>query len=175
MTTVLATIRDTVIPASMPIDNTYQGVLAYRDGPYRWSPQEARRFHDAGKLIFPISVEGSNAHLAQVADCEHGDLTVAQAADWARRRNQLHHDATIYASRATIMGGPRNSLLEALGDEPCWLWLAWWTNHFIMPSLALPPHIKVAAVQYQNLPKWDLSMIISPDWPASPYNDVAHW
>lgn len=175
MTEVLATIWDTVVPQSLPIEDAYQGVLAYRDGPYRWFPAQAERFHAAGKLVYPISVEGKDPHLAQVVDCEAGDLTVTQAADWARARNALHHDATVYASLNTICDGTTPTLIDALGDEPCWLWVAWWTGKPQVPPLALPSHIRIAAVQYQGLTGYDASAIVSKDWPGSPYTDMAHW
>lgn len=174
MTEVFATVLDSVVPASLTIDRTYQGVLAYRDGSFRWPVAQVKRFHDAGKLIYPISVRGANPHLAQVVDCEAGDLSVDQAADWAGRRNELHHDATIYASLDTIWDGS-HTLLDALANEPCWLWVAWWTGAPEMPGLTLPPHIRIGALQYANFSLWDVSAIVSREWPAHPYGDVRHW
>ncbi len=173
MTEVLATVRDTVDPARMdPADTSYQGVLAYRDGPFRWFPAQAERFHHAGKLIYPITVTG-NPHAAQVCDCENGDLGIVQAVDWAKRRNDLHGDATIYASRSTI----QTSLVHALGNEPCWLWVAWWIGRPTIPNMTLPTHIRIAAIQYDNRETagYDLSAIVSREWPASPYADMQHW
>jgi hypothetical protein len=171
MTEVLATVRDTVVPESMQIDDTYQAVLAYRDGPYRWFPAQAERFHRAGKQLYPISVLGNNPHVAQVVDCENGDLTIARAVAWARERNNLHHDATIYASLGSI-----RSLVQALDGEPCWLWMAWWSGKPEVPLMDwLPKNVQIAAVQYENLPGWDLSAIVSREWPAHPYGDMAHW
>lgn len=175
MTEVLATVRDTVAPEMMQIDRTYQGVLAYRDGPYRWFPAQVERFHAAGKLIYPISVRSNNPHLAQVVDCEHGDLNVFQAVDWAKRRNQLHHDATIYASVDTIWNSDMLAMLD--DGEPYWLWVAWWQGAPEIPDRALPSNVHIAAVQYKNLQTagYDLSAIVSSEWPAHPYGDMAHW
>lgn len=171
MTEVLATVRDTVIPETMEIDDSYEGVLAYRDGPWRWFPTQAERFHAAGKLIYPLSVKGADPHLAQVIDCENGDLTDAQAAAWARERNELHGDATVYRSLSNI-----SSLFGALNGESCWLWIAWWTGKPQIPEiLTLPPNVKIAAVQYENLPRWDLSAIVSREWPAHPFADMKIW
>jgi hypothetical protein len=174
MTSVLATVRDTVNPKGMPIDGTYEAVLAYRDGLFRWMPADAERFHAAGKRVYPCSVVGADPDLAQVVDCENGDLTIAQAADWARRRNDLHGDATIYASLDTIWNA-KPSLIEALGSEPCWLWAAWWNASLQVPGLSLPANIRLAAVQWRGLPGWDVSAIISSEWPAHPYTDMANW
>lgn len=167
---VIATVRDTVNPAGLLAGDKYQGVLAYRDGPYRWMPGQVERFLVANKKVYPLSVLGANAHLAQVVDCENGDLTVDQAAVWAQHRNELHGDATVYASVATIP-----SLVGALGNIPCWLWVAWWTSTPMMPAVTLPSHIRIAAVQYRNHPAYDESAIISRSWPASPYQTIEHW
>jgi hypothetical protein len=166
----LSTVRDTVNPAGLVTDASYQGVLAYRDGPYRWMPSDVERFLAAGKKVYPISVMGADPHLAQVIDCENGALTVAQAAAWAKHRNELHNDATVYASVSTIAG-----LVDALGDVPCWLWVAWWAGKPMMPAVELPSHIQIAAVQYATHPAYDESAIISRSWPAHPYQTIAHW
>lgn len=166
----IAIVRDTVHPDLMPIDDSYQAVLAYRDGPYRWSTAQAMRYHAAGKLIYPISVLGEDPHLAQVIDCEPGDVTVTEAVDWVRRRNELHHDGTVYADLSTI-----RSLLHVIGDEPAWLWIAFWRGQPELPAISLPPNVRIAAVQYSGAAIWDLSAIISREWPASPYTDVKDW
>lgn len=170
MTEVLATVRDTVDPKEMPVDDSYQGVLAYRDGNYRWLPADAERFHAAGKLVYPISTTGADPHIAQVVDCEEGNLTVKQAAEWAHLRNELHHDATIYTSLTQVP-----ALVAALGKEPCWLWIAWWVGRPAVPALSLPENIRVAAHQYADKVAWDLSAIVSREWPAHPFTDFKIW
>lgn len=163
-------IRDTVNPAGMPIDSTYMGVLPYRDGIYRWPVEEVHRFRAAAKLIFPITVTGAEPHIAQVADRENGDLTAAGAAQWARARNELHHDATVYVGLENVP-----ELIDELGDEPCWLWVAWWNQTLVIPKLKLPKHVKLAAVQHTNFPAYDISTIVSPEWPAHPFTNLADW
>lgn len=167
---ITGTIRDTVSPARLAIDTSYMGVLAYRDGEYRWPGDQVRRFRDASKLIFPITVTGAEPHIAQIADCEKGDLSPAGAADWAHERNQLHHDATVYTD---LDGVP--DLVDALGDEPCWLHIAWWKGRLVIPQLELPPHIKIGLVQYLSTTAYDQSQIVNPDWPAHPFTDLALW
>lgn len=170
MTAVLHHVLDTVAPAGINMDHTFDAVLAYRDGDYRWPAEQARRFREAGKLIFPITVTGSDPHIAQVADREKGDLTAVGAARWARERNALHHDATVYVDLDNVPG-----LVHELGAEPCWLWIAWWNGKLMMPTLKLPPHIQVAAIQYQSLPDRDMSAIVAWHWPAHPFTNLAHW
>jgi hypothetical protein len=170
MTKVFATIRDTVRPEVMAIDISYQGVLAYRDGDYRWQPAEAERFHAAGKLVYPISVTGKDPHIAQVVDCEMGALSTRSAAAWARARNELHGDATVYIERSRIP-----ALVDALNGEPCWLWIAWWIGEPRMPAIALPANVHVAAHQYADLDDWDMSAILSSSWPAHPFTDFKIW
>lgn len=163
-------IRDMVTPAAVTIDHTFQGVLAYRDGETRWPIDEARRFRAARKEIFPITVIGDDPHIAQVADREKGDLTAAGAARWAGERNALHHDATVYVDLDNVP-----ELVDELGAEPCWLWVAWWNGRLIVPELKLPAHIKLAAVQYLHTDTWDQSEIIAPNWPAHPFTNLANW
>lgn len=155
---------DTVTPEDITVNNSFQGALAYRDGAYRWPAAQVQRFIAAGKLIYPATVLGGNAHLAQVADCENGDLTPAGAAKWAAVRNDLHNDATIYASLANVP-----AVVDALGAEPAWLWIADWTGKVEELTLNLPAHIKFAAEQYASLSIEDISAIMSSAWPASPW------
>lgn len=163
-------IRDMIDPADVEIDDTFQGVLAYRDGRTRWPVQQVRRYRDAGKHIYPITVTGANPHIAQIADRENGDLTAVGAANWGRERNALHHDATIYVDLDNVPG-----VVEELGDEPCWLWVAWWTGRLMLPTLQLPAHIKLAAVQYTSGGLFDTSAIVNPDWPGHPFTTLAEW
>jgi hypothetical protein len=159
----LIIVRDTVQPENMTIDDTYQAVLAYRDGLYRWPPAQVQRFLEAGKLVYPITVLGA-PHLAQIADCERGDIDEAEAANFAEDRNALHHDATIYVDLLNVPG-----LLGVLLGDPCWLWVADWTGEPHTPALTLPANVKVAAVQYASNALYDTSEILSADWPASPW------
>jgi hypothetical protein len=160
----LITVLDTVQPQNMTLNSSYQAVLAYRDGLYRWTPQQVQRFLAAGKLVYPVTVIGNDPHEAQMADCERGDLTPAGAAKWAFERNDLHHDATIYASLANVP-----VVVDALGTEPCWLWVADWTGKVEELTLNLPPQIKFAAEQYATSSLDDISAIMSSAWPASPW------
>jgi hypothetical protein len=167
------TVIDTTAPEKLPPAMRYFGaVMPYRDGLYRWPTAQARRFHSAGKAVYPITVTGAEPHIAQIADCESGDLTPAGAAAWARKRNELHRDATVYVDLDNVPG-----LVAALGAEPCWLWVAWWQlDHTLrIPQLELPAHIRLAAMQYASLPAYDLSEIVSPEWPAHPFTNFADW
>lgn len=167
---VISTVRDTVSPADLVISDLYQGVLAYRDGPYRWMPGQVERFLKAGKKIYPISVTGADPHRAQVVDCENGDLTITGAATYARQRDELHGDATVYVSLANVF-----DLVGALGDTPCWLWVAYWSSVPLMPPVDLPPNIHIAAVQHFHSMVYDESAIITRSWPAHPYQTMANW
>jgi hypothetical protein len=170
-------VRDSAEPDAVTIDDTFGAVLAYRDGIYRWTPAQAQRFRAAGKLVFPCTVTGAEPDIAQVADCEAGNLSPYFAARWAAKRNALHGDATIYVSLDNLADQPNGpGLITELGDEPCWLWVAAWSasGNLVIPDLELPAHIKLAAVQYATAPSWDTSAIVSSTWPAHPYN-LADW
>jgi hypothetical protein len=163
-------VRNAVDPAALPLDGSFGAVLPYRDGAYRWHVDQVRRFRDAGKKIIPITVDGHDPHNAQVADCEPGDLGVQGAARWAMARNRLHHDATVYVD---LDGVPE--LVAALGSEPCWLWVAWWTGKLMVPELTLPAHIRLAAVQYLSTKAYDESAIVAPDWPQHAFTSIEEW
>lgn len=163
-------VLDAAEPAGLAVSDSFGAVLPYRDGTYRWPAEQVRRFRDAGKKIIPITVDGHDPHNAQVADCERGDLTPGGAAKWARERNQLHGDATVYISLDNV-----DELVGKLGSEPAWLWVAWWTGHLNIPVLKLPPHIRLAAMQYASLPAYDESAIIDPHWPLHPFTNLENW
>jgi hypothetical protein len=177
-------VRDTVDPAGIAPDASFQAILPYRDGFYRWPVEQVQRFRTAGKHIIPVTVTGANPHLAQVADCERGDLTPAGAAQWARERNRLHGDAAHGDATVYVSLGSVPELLAALGPEPCWLWIAWWQadGRPRLPQLELPPHIRLAAVQYashpaydESKPAYDESKIVSAGWPAHPFTMLDQW
>jgi hypothetical protein len=162
--------RDTVSPQGLEPGSGFQAVMPYRDGLYRWPAEQVRRFRDAGKIVLPVTIDGHDPHNAQIADCERGDLTPAAAARWAHQRNQLHRDSTIYCDLNTVP-----AVVEALGAEPAWLLVAWWTGKPVMPQLNLPAHIRVAGVQYASHPAYDESAIVNPFWPCHPFTNLANW
>lgn len=157
--TPLQIFRDTIAPERMPIDDTYQGVVAYVDGRYAWPHDQIERFHAAGKHVYRISVTGANPRAASLADVERFDLDPAGGARYVAARNDLEGDGGIYCSRFTVP-----AVVKALGSEPAWLWVADWTGSPHVPALELPPHIKLALVQYVSLVGWDVSAVYSADW-----------
>ena len=157
--TPLATFIDTVSPQSIKIDDSFSGAVAYADGRWAWPLAEVDRFAAAGKHMYRISVTGANPKIASFIDCESGDATAAQAARYVRARNDIAGDGGFYASRSTVA-----AVVAELGDEPAWLWCADWTGQPHIPQLELPPNVKLALVQYQNLPDRDLSAVYSRAW-----------
>jgi len=163
-------VRDTTRPEALAADSSFGAVLPYRDGAYRWPVEQVRRFRDAGKKIIPITVDGHDPHNAQVADRENGDLTAEGAAKWAHERNQLHGDAIVYVDLMNT-----GELVSALGGEPAWLWVAWWTGRLVVPELKLPAHIRLGAVQYLSNQLYDESAIIDPAMPLHPLTGLENW
>jgi hypothetical protein len=160
--TQLKTFRDAVNPQNMTIDDTYDGVFAYATGRYMWSGEQVRRFVTAGKHLYRYDTVGASPHWASLLDVERYDATPETAAIWVPQRNNMMGDAGVYCNRSTVP-----AVVDAIGDrETCWLIVADWTGTPHMPALDLPDNFRVAGVQYQNTPGWDLTAIYSADWLA---------
>jgi hypothetical protein len=160
---VRATFRDGVNPASWTIDGSYQGVMAYVNGDDAWPAEQLERFSAAGLLIGGIDVTGASPSKARVLDVENYDATPAEAGKWVPLRNEIAGDATIYCSRLTVP-----AVVKAVGPGvPFWLWTADWTGEPHIANLGLIPHVRQAAVQYQNLPGYDLTAVYSSEWLAT--------
>lgn len=158
--TPLQIFRDAIHPEAMAIDGTYQGVIAYANGLYAWPSSQVARYVTGGKHMYRYDVTGAIPHLASVLDVERYDATPDRAAQWVPERNRLHGDAACYTSLDSVP-----ALLEAIGGENCWLIVASWSGSpDIVPELKLPANVKLAAVQYDNTPGWDLLGVWSPGW-----------
>jgi hypothetical protein len=158
---VLAIFRDTVSPGPMDINDTFQGVFAYAAGKYAWPTSQISRYVGAGKHLYRIDPTGRFPHLASIVDAERGDATWSEAGEFVRNRNDINGDGGAYASLDNVP-----LLLDAIGKELAWLWVADWTGAPHVPALELPDNVRLAAVQYDNTPGWDLSAVYSADWLA---------
>jgi hypothetical protein len=93
----MATMYDAVAPSSIPSGvpaPTY--VAGYIDGAWRSYAGITARFPNA----IPVSITVSGTQLAQVADCENGDLTPVGAANWAKAKLVAGVVPTVYCSEA---------------------------------------------------------------------------
>ena len=159
---VLQTFRDTTQPRNMVIDSLFQGVFAYSNGEFEWPQEEIDRYVDAGKHLYRIDVIGNNPHGASILDVERFDATPETAGVWVPQRNTIDGDATVYVSLDSV-----SSVIDACEHDPLWLIVADFTGVPHIPALpALPANIKLAAVQYETFPQFDLSAVYSADWLA---------
>jgi hypothetical protein len=158
---VQAIFRDTTQPGLMAIDNSYSGVFAYAAGKYSWPTAQISRYVKAGKHLYRIDPTGWYPHLASIVDAERGAATWQQAGEFVRERNKINGDGGAYASLDNVP-----LLLDVIGDEPAWLIVADWTGRAHMPALELPANVRVAAVQYDNTPGYDVGAVYSADWLA---------
>lgn len=146
-------------PAGDPqvIRNAFGGaVLAagYITGPWAWTDQQWALFGPGSR----VQVVTRLADAGDVADMETGDLTPAQAAQWARdRRAAGYCRPTIYCQRSRI-GEVRAATGDlALGADYD-IWCADWTGE----AHQVPG---CAATQYQNTASYDLSAVYDAGWP----------
>ena len=112
----MAVMFDAIYPSTIPTSAGVPDYAAgYIDG--RWPSYTAMRDRFPSATSVSITVFGSQA--AQVADCESGDLTVAQAAAWAEAKVASGVVPTIYCSFATW-----GAAKSAVGNIPVDWWIA---------------------------------------------------
>lgn len=165
-----ARMADSVEPSAIP--RLYavapNGVAAYADGSYVWSPARYR---------FPrhwsICVTGNLAMAphARVLDVERFDATPEDVEPYQLRRRELGHTTTVYCSRSTVP--------EIVKVNPLWRNLLWWIatldDHFWTPSqlvanihenygAVIDPNM-IHAIQWAGRGSYDESSIWgNPNW-----------
>lgn len=95
MTTALVTFYDAVYVPAIPPDATI--IAVYVDG--EWPTEAAVRARFLQAHLITITVTGSPDNM--VCDCETGDLTPAQAAQWAADEKTAGRRPTIYCNEST--------------------------------------------------------------------------
>ncbi|MHB1434266.1 MAG: hypothetical protein ACYCVZ_19380 [Streptosporangiaceae bacterium] len=146
---------DSVDPFAIPIHA--RRVAGYVDGPKSaWTRAGWDRF-GPGIVLVTITVTGNPG--ADVADCENGDLTDAEAAQWALVKNQRGQTGTIY--RQASSWAATKAEVDKAGARADW-WIGDWTGHVH----ELPG---AAAVQYASPSTgsggdYDLSVVSDPAW-----------
>lgn len=131
------------------------GMVAYYiDGEFTWTAAEIALFPDAEHVTITVL-----AGKADVADCENGNLTPEQAAQWVRdRRAEGYFRPTVYCSLSTV-----EAVREATGDLVLGvdydLWVAEYNG---TADSAYPGSV---AHQYLNTPGYDTSAVYDDGWP----------
>lgn len=147
------TMYDSVNVAAIPANATM--VAGYVDGRYQTVPALRQRFPHA--KVVTITVFGEPG--AQVADCERGDLTPAQAAQWAKSERLAGRHPTIYCSAS-----PWPSVQQAVRDvgldpahDVSW-WIAAYDHSTSIPNGAV-------AHQFTDPGPYDVSSVLDY-WPG---------
>lgn len=159
---------DSIRPASLPRNKP---AALYINGDYSCPRSLEQEF---GRVV-RISVEPGQpeaARFARILDVERWDATPADVPEFVHFREALgHHDATIYASAASV-----GTVLRACGpayQPPRW-WVAWWWNRPVAPTreqVAAEVHqasgadidpATIWACQYASYSTYDLSVVYGP-------------
>jgi hypothetical protein len=141
------------IPHNAPIIGYYVDGASW----CKWTAADLALFPLSEKV--PITVTGAN--LALVIDCEKGDVTPTQAANWAKFWVDNHARPTIYCNASTrpeVVAALAAQGLMFVRDVDCWL--ADYDNIPVIPAGCV-------AKQYQSTSKYDLS-VTNNVWPMNP-------
>lgn len=153
----MRTMYDSVSVSAIPSDA--QMVAGYVDGKWPTYDEVKRRFPRA--VVVSITVSGRPG--AQVVDCEQGDLTPAEAAQWARLEKLAGRHPTIYCSQSpwpAVQAECHKAGLDPGTD------VSWWIASYNDPPItAIPPG--AIAHQHTNDAARDLDISSVADyWPG---------
>lgn len=139
----MQTMYDSVDPADIPSLQPGNLVAYYIDGRYAW-PKDAVAKVAATNPVVSITVMGGIA-VADVVDCEKGDVTPEQAAQWYNVMASNHRFATIYCSESVAPEVVQACAAQGIAQPQ--LWVASWTNRVHMAEV---PGAKVVATQWTS-------------------------
>jgi hypothetical protein len=135
-------------------------VAYYTDGDYAWSAAQVALFPHSVHVT--ITVKGG---VAQVCDCENGDLTPAQAGAWVQARHAAGQRPTVYCSLATVPA-VREATGSLVAGRDYDIWVADWTGAAHPVALPGPgAAANAAAVQYRSTDGYDESEVYDTGWP----------
>lgn len=155
----MRTMYDSVNPDSIPTLAAGDMVAYYVDGLYRWPTSALAEPRFDGHQMVGITVTGEVG--ADVVDCEHGDVTPQQAAQWWQWMGQQNQMPTVYCSKGAapaVVAACRALVADAVPQ----LWVADWTN---LPHMVTVDNAKVVAVQWTSdtSANYDESLV-ADDW-----------
>jgi hypothetical protein len=129
-------------------------VAYYIDGRYAWTKEEIALFPNNEHVT--ITVLGG---IADVGDCETGDMTPDEAAAWVRKRKLAGYlRPTVYRSLA-LMKDIRNATGGLIMGKD---WDAWVADYDNNPTNV---YEGAAAKQYKSPAGYDLSVVYDANWP----------
>lgn len=141
-------------------------VAGYVDGRYAWSAADWEGWNSrcvAVRIaVFPATNKGD------VIDCENGDATPAQAAQWIRMRKAAgYYRPTVYCNRGTIPAVRSATGSLVLGSDYD-IWAADWTGAAHQVTAPGPgAAVKLPATQFKSGQLFDTSMVYDDWWPHS--------
>ena len=148
------TLYDSVTAANIPANATE--VAGYVDGRYKWTDADWARFPHATLKLKISAIPFDFA--ADVCDCETGDYTPGQAAEWAVQRKARGFRPIIYCSVSVKASAVEQLNARGLKDTD----VDWWEAHYTGQ-----PHLEPGseATQYADPGPYDLSET-APGWTA---------
>lgn len=148
------TMYDSVDPNALP--RTAELVAGYVTGRFRWAPNAWG--HWPREREVHIDVNGSYPEDSDVLDIERFDAEPSQARAWIEARVP-HGRACLYFSRSRM-----DEIEAAITGLPgVDVWVADWTS--TPHTVPVAPNMHLVAVQYENTPHYDLSVVFDPVWP----------
>ena len=147
---------DSVSAGKIPADA--EMVAGYVSGKYAWSSADWNRFPKASHVsidVFGVVVG------ADVLDVETGDATPAKAVAWIQERKKRGLGVgVIYCNRSNItaiFNAMAAAKLEVVRDFKTWI-------ATLDGTKTVHDMTGVVAVQYENTPGWDASVVYDDSW-----------
>lgn len=140
----MRTMYDSVAWADIPTLSPGDMVAYYVDGLYQWPKSALADPRFDGHTMVGITVTGEVG--ADVVDCENGDLTPEQAAQWWKASGDAGIMPTVYCSLGAapaVVAACRALMADAVPQ----LWVADWTN---LPHMVTVDNASVVAVQWTS-------------------------
>jgi hypothetical protein len=156
----MKTMYDSVNPNAIPTLAAGDMVAYYVDG--KKSAWPASALADSrwdGHEMVSITVVGGTT-VADVVDCEKGDVTDTQAAAWWQWMGQQGHMPTIYCAKGRA-DGVVTECRKLISDAKPQLWIADWTN---LPHMVTIDNAVVVAVQWTSDTGADYDESLVGDW-----------
>jgi len=139
-------------------------VAGYINGAYAWDANDWAYFpHAQHVLISVLSTENAG----DVIDCENGDATPQEAADWVRlRRAGGMYQPVVYTSLENVPAVREATGSLKLGTDYS-IWVADWTGspHQVTSEITGGATVALPATQYRSTADWDVSVIYDDPWP----------
>lgn len=148
------TMYDSTDPNTIP--RTAELVAGYVNGDFKWEPHAWS--HWPRQREVHIDVNATYPQDSDVLDIERGDAGPNQARAWIEERVKYGR-ACLYFSRDN-MDAVEAAITGLPGVD---VWVADWTG--VAHTVKVAPNMHLVAVQYENTPHYDLSVVYDAVWP----------